>query len=169
MEEQKGLSMNWVVTLFVLLIATFFGAFYLGTVYSNKSESNKVEVKTSGTQTAESTTTTPSASTTTNGELDVKKQVCEQIKPNLVYGENSGEKGNLFCQINKIDGNFAEGISGEIQGFGSHFIAVKENNIWKQVQDTQNSYDCNLLIQYNFPKGFVEKCVNYSTGETVDY
>ncbi len=59
---------------------------------------------------------------------------------------------------------FGEGGPGE----GGHFLAVKDDGIWKITYDGNGFIPCSSVDPYNFPSDMVPSCFNESSGEMID-
>lgn len=99
----------------------------------------------------------------------IGREICSVLASSAKYvGDKTIEEGDEVCSVTKVDGNFAKGGVGS-SGGGIAWLATKIDNKWAVVQKSQDSWSCEILEQYNFPKGFTKYCFSSETNESRDW
>lgn len=96
-------------------------------------------------------TETPISPTSTSSPTATTKPMTdkEQLN-NLACKRIGGCTKDTSININKISGNYATGGTSS-QGAGFAWFAVKINNTWKIVWETQDGMACQISEKYNIP------------------
>lgn len=125
------------------------------TITSPTATTNKAKTTTA---TAETTSTIEPAATVSDEDL-ITKALSEKF---------SEDVSNLTVTINKKDNVAAVGnVSVNDEMSGGWFVAVKDGQSWKIIDDGNGVMECAVLDEYNVPSSIVGECYDIASEQSV--